>query len=372
MLSVVKFLFPFSLILIASCGSEQEEIVEIPDKEPTKMYFPPASGSTWETIQPSELGWSTDEIPALLSFVEQANSRAFIVLKDGKIVIEAYFGKNLTGGTFTSSSNWYWASAGKTLTSTLVGLAQEKGFLKIEDVSSKYLGKNWTSLPEAKEQLITIRNQLTMTTGLDDGVENSDCTLPKCMVYKSDAGTRWAYHNAPYTILDKVIESATKQSFDTFFNNELKNKIGMDGQWNYLDDNHVYFSTARSMARFGHLILNNGDWDGNTVISDKNYVNDMVNTSQNINPSYGYLWWLNGKSQLMVPTLQTKFNTPLATNAPSEMYAAIGKNGQLINIIPSQNIVVIRMGESTENGAIGLEILNNIWEKLNKVIVTKP
>jgi CubicO group peptidase (beta-lactamase class C family) len=336
------------------------------------MYFPPASGSTWETIQPSELGWSTDEIPALLSFVEQANSRAFIVLKDGKIVIEAYFGKNITGGTFTSSSNWYWASAGKTLTSTLVGLAQEKGFLKIEDVSSKYLGKNWTSLPEAKEQLITIRNQLTMTTGLDDGVENSDCTLPKCMVYKSDAGTRWAYHNAPYTILDKVIESATKQSFDTFFNNELKNKIGMDGQWNYLDDNHVYFSTARSMARFGHLILNNGDWDGNTVISDKNYVNDMVNTSQNINPSYGYLWWLNGKSQLMVPTLQTKFNTPLATNAPSEMYAAIGKNGQLINIIPSQNIVVIRMGESTENGAIGLEILNNIWEKLNKVIVTKP
>jgi CubicO group peptidase (beta-lactamase class C family) len=170
-------------------GSEKEEIPELPD-EASKMHFPPTSGTAWETVQPSELGWNTGQIPELLSFVEQANSRAFIVLKDGKIVIEAYYGKTLTGGTFTSSSNWYWASAGKTLTSTLVGLAQENGFLKIEDLSSKYLGKNWTALPLAKEDLITVRHQLTMTTGLDDGVQNSDCTLAECMTYKSDAGTR--------------------------------------------------------------------------------------------------------------------------------------------------------------------------------------
>lgn len=372
MLSAVKYFLPIILLLSASCGSENDEILETPEEETPKMYFPPINGSAWETASPSELGWNTNEIPALLSMVEQADSRAFIVLKDGKIVIEAYYGKNLTGGNFTSTSNWYWASAGKTLTSTLVGLAQEKGFLKIEDVSSKYLGKNWTSLPEAKEQLISIKNQLAMTTGLDDGVENSDCTLPKCMVYKSDAGTRWAYHNAPYTILDKVIESATNQSFDVFFNNELKNKIGMDGQWNYIGDNHVYFSTPRSMARFGLLILNNGDWDGKTVISDKKYISEMINTSQSINPSYGYLWWLNGKSQLMLPTLQTKFSMPLSANAPTNMVAAIGKYGQIINIVPSQNLIMIRMGESTETGAIGLEIQNNIWERLNKVIVVKP
>ncbi len=42
-----------------------------------------------------------------------------------------------------------------------------------------------------------------MTTGLDDGVPDVDCMLPSCMIYKADAGTRWAYHNAPYTILDK-------------------------------------------------------------------------------------------------------------------------------------------------------------------------
>jgi CubicO group peptidase (beta-lactamase class C family) len=172
--------------------------------------------------------------------------------------------------------------------------------------------------------------------------------------------------------LDKVIEFATKQTFNNFFNSELKNKIGMDGFWSPLDYNNVYFSTARSMARFGLLILNKGDWAGNVIISDKQYINNMSSTSQSINPSYGYLWWLNGKSQLMVPTLQTKFNVPLSSNAPAEMFAAIGKYGQLINIVPSQNLVVIRMGESTENGAIGLELQNDIWEKLNKVIVNKP
>jgi CubicO group peptidase (beta-lactamase class C family) len=126
------------------------------------------------------------------------------------------------------------------------------------------------------------------------------------------------------------------------------------------------------MARFGLLILSKGNWDEKVVISDKQYISDMTNTSQSINPSYGYLWWLNGKSQLMIPTLQTKFSLPLSANAPADMFAAIGKFGQLINIVPSQNLIVIRIGESTESGAIGLEIQDEIWEKLNKVIVNKP
>lgn len=84
------------------------------------------------------LGWCRDKVAPLYSFLETRNSKAFIVLKDGKIVIEKYFGK------FTKDSLWYWASAGKTLTSFAVGLGQEDGYLKITDTSSKYLGKGWT------------------------------------------------------------------------------------------------------------------------------------------------------------------------------------------------------------------------------------
>jgi hypothetical protein len=70
------------------------------------------------------------------------------------------------------------------------------------------------------------------------------------------------------------------------------------------------------MARFGLLILANGDWDGETIIKDKNYLDDMVNVSQNINDSYGYLWWLNGKNSYMPPSVQFKVPGSYAPNAP--------------------------------------------------------
>ena len=144
-----------------------------------QIYFPPNTGNTWATVTPTELGWCEDQIPELLTFLESNNTKAFIVLKNGKIVIENYF------GTFTQDSLWYWASAGKTLTSYLVGIAQQNGQLSINDLSSSYLGSGWTSCTAAQENNITVRNQLTMTSGLDDGVTDPYCTDPNCLVYSA-------------------------------------------------------------------------------------------------------------------------------------------------------------------------------------------
>lgn len=113
--------------------------------------------------------------------------------------------------------------------------------------------------------------------------------------------------------------------------------------------NNVHFSTARSMARFGLLLLNKGKWDATPILTDTAYFRQMTNTSQNINPSYGYLTWLNGKSTLMVPGSQVMYQTSVAPNAPAEMFAAMGKNGQLINVISSQGLVVVRMGNNPDN-----------------------
>ncbi len=120
-----------------------------------------------------------------------------------------------------------------------------------------------------------------MTTGLDDGVPDVDCMLPSCMIYKADAGTRWAYHNAPYTILDKVVENASGQSYNAYFQAKIKDKIGMNGLWLPSGYNNVYYSTPRSMARFGLLMLNKGKWNTTAVLSDSNYFNAQVNSSQN-------------------------------------------------------------------------------------------
>jgi len=359
----MKKIIPLALFtfLLFSCKKNSDPVDITPPA--STMYFPPTASNTWETVTPASLGWNETELNNLYTYLQQKNTRAFIILKNGRIVAEKYF------GTFTADSNWYWASAGKTMTGFLVGIAQKEGLLNINNKTSQYLGTGWTSLPLAKENLITVKHQLTMTTGLDDDVPDDDCTLPSCLTYKADAGSRWAYHNAPYTILDKVVEAATGTTYNNYFQQKIRDRIGMNGLWIKNSYNNVYYSTPRSMARFGLLLLNKGIWNGTAILNDNDYFNSQINTSQNLNLSYGYLTWLNGKTTHMLPRLQNVFNGSLAPNAPTDMYAALGKNDQKIYIVPSQNLVVIRMGESAGNVQLAVSSFDNeLWGKLNTII----
>ncbi len=327
------------------------------------LYFPPLSGTaTWDTLSPSSLGWCLNEIDTLYDYLQQQDTKGFIVLKDGKIVLEKYF------GTFTKDSLWYWASAGKTITSFLVGKAQEENYLSTTDTSSTYLSAGWTNCTATQEDKIKIRNQLTMTSGLDDGVPDNHCTIDTCLNYLTDAGTRWAYHNAPYTLLESVLTTATGQTINTYTYNKLKLKTGMTGAWTFVDYDNVFFSKVRSMARFGLLMQNNCIWNTDTLLYDTTYIHQMTNTSQSLNLSYGYLWWLNGKSSYMVPTSQVVFSGSYAPAAPNDMFAGLGKNGQIVSISKSAGLVVIRMGNQVSSGEVPTQFCNSIWEKLNAVM----
>lgn len=351
----MKKLIPFALALFLFTKINAQQ-----------LYFPPLTGITWDTLSPAELGWCTQYLDTLDDLLVQTNTKAIIILKDGKIVHEKYF------GTFRQDSLWYWASAGKSLTSVLVGIAQQEGYLLINDTSSKYLGTGWTSCTPEQEAAITVRNQLTMTTGLDDGVPDKDCTLDTCLVYLADPGTRWAYHNGPYTRLDGVISGATGLNLNTFLLTRIKQKTGMDGIYYQSGYNNVFVSTARSMARFGLLMLNKGYWNTTAVLSDTAYFNAMTNTSQNLNLSYGYLWWLNGKTTHMIPQSQFVFNGPIVPNGPADMFCALGKNDQKVHVVPSKNLVVIRMGEAAyANELVPLRLDDDMWVVLNKLMCTQ-
>jgi hypothetical protein len=94
----------------------------------------------------------------------------------------------------------------------------------------------------------------------------------------------------------------------------------------------------------------------------------MKNTSQALNPSYGYLAWLNGKGTFMVPQSQVVFSGAIAPNAPADMFAAMGKNGQLLNIVPSKGLIVIRMGDDPDTGLVPFLFQDVLWEVLNTII----
>jgi CubicO group peptidase (beta-lactamase class C family) len=337
-----------------SCSSDNTEPTPAPTPTET-LYFPPLSGTTWETKPIESLGWKPSAVQPLLDYLALKNSKGFIILVNGRIVMENYFNGH------DANTNWYWASAGKTLTSTITGIAQQENLININNKVSQYIGTGWTSAPIAKENLITCKNLLTMTSGLDD---TTDDVSPSALTYTADAGTRWAYHNV-YVKLQDVIAQASGKSWNSYFNTKLRDKIGMNGTWFTSGNNIVYSSTTRSMARFGLLMLNKGKWENDAILNES-YFNESTNSSQNINLGYGYLWWLNGKENYHLPQSQATFQGNIIPTAPNDMFMALGKNDQKIYVVPSKKMVVIRMGDSADNANLALSDFDEmLWTKIS-------
>ena len=325
------------------------------------LYFPPTVGNVWDSILPSNLNYCQARIDSLYNYLQVKNTKSFILLKDGKRVLEKYF------GTYKRDSIFYWASASKSLAGFITGVAQQKSYININNQVSQYLGTGWTSAPLVKENLITVKNLISMNSGLEDApplpCDNED-TAKACLTYLADAGTRWAYHTGAYRKVQDVVSNAVGQTYNAITNNWIESKTGMSGIW----IQQVYYSKARDMARFGLLNLNKGIWNTDTIMKDTNYFMAMTNTSQNLNKAYGYLWWLNGKASLMTPGFQFVFPGPLMSNAPSDMYCALGKNDQKIYVVPSTNMVVVRQGNTAGGFNLAASAFDNVlWDYINKL-----
>ena len=262
----VIILFAAILITLLSCNPS-EKPTPITDQD---MYFPPISGNDWEKVTPSQLGWNESQIPALIDFLRSRNSKSFLILVNGRIVLEEYFDGH------KASDTWQWNSAGKTLTTATVGIAQQEKLLDINTRVSQYLGAGWTSMPLAKEALITSKNLLSMNSGIND---ENQLIIRSNLTYLADAGTRWSYHNV-FQRLMNVVGEASGLEFEAYFDEKLKSKIGMDGFWNEGLIFTIYNSTSRSMARFGLLALNQGKWGSEQVVDEdffKESTNDICN-----------------------------------------------------------------------------------------------
>jgi CubicO group peptidase (beta-lactamase class C family) len=238
MKSIVYCLLP--IVIFTSCRKDDLVIPPAPT-DPDSMYFPPIASDTWETKSLASLNWDASAAEDLKAYLLEKNSKSFMILVNGRIVMEEYFDGH------TATDTWEWNSVGKTLVATTTGIAQQELLLDIDNKVSDYLGGGWTSEPLAKENLITIKHLLTMTSGLND---SSNFVTTSNLTYLADAGTRWSYHNVFQKLMDVVAE-ASNQTFENYFNTRLKDKIGMDGFWNNGIIFKIYHSTTRSMARFG-------------------------------------------------------------------------------------------------------------------------
>ena len=353
----LKLLFLIGLLTFIACKkNESPKITDTPEY----MYYPSFNDTAWEKKSISTLNWNSNALDSIRNFLIEKRTKSFMILVNGRIVVEEYYNGH------NQNASWQWNSAGKTLVSATTGIAQEEGYLNIQNKVSDYLGTAWTSEPIEKENLIQVKHLLSMSSGIND---EKELVIKSNLTYLADAGTRWSYHNVFQKLMD-VVEKASGQTYETYYQTKLADKIGMEGFWNNGVIFRIYNSNTRSMAKFGLLALNKGKWINEQVIPEA-FFKESISSSQSINPSYGYLWWLNGKSSFMVPSSQIVYQGPLIPNAPLDMYTAMGAEDQRIYVVPSKNMVIIRMGDASDpdnpNFAVsGFD--SAFWGKLNLMI----
>lgn len=316
-----------------------------PDAGPVGLYFPPTTGDAWETLDPVVAGWDTAALEAALAFAESKDSTAVMILQGGRIVVERYW----QGWDLHRSEGIF--SASKSVTSFLIGLLVQDGALRLDDPVSRHLGSGWTTAPADKEALITVRHLLTMTSGLSEA-----------LAYEADAGTTWYYNTSAYHELFRVIEAAAGMSRDQFAQRRLHDPIGMqDAAWRPQRLN----ASARDMARFGLLVLADGRWDGTPILDHPTYLAEATRPSQSLNPSYGYLWWLNGQSGFVLPGPSPRLTAgPLMPDAPADLVAALGAGDKKIYVVPSRGLVVVRHGGPTGDPALAASSFDNVFWRM--------
>lgn len=309
-------------------------------------YTPPDTGE-WQTVTPPEAGYDAAALEEVAAYAESQRSSGLVVLYDGRILLERYWevpekeGSHyrimVTGTTADGRAIEDVASAQKSIISFLAGVAEGKGLLDLDAPVINYVEAGWSNVTDDQEAAITVRHLLTMSSGL----------LPD-LTFEAPAGAKWHYNTRAYSRMVPVLESATGLSLLDLTANWLTTPTGMsESGWAPrpwvtagMDANTVGFATtARDLARFGLLYLRGGMWNGKDLLGNPDYIERSTNPPRDLNPGYGYLWWLNGETEGAAwPT------------APPDLYAARGALRRMCYVVPSLKLVVTRLGDQPGSG----------------------
>lgn len=324
---------------------------------------PPHPGSSWQTVAPAKVGLKPKVLNQIAQTAKQGKSNCLVVVRDGKLAGEWYF----NGTTPTTTQDVY--SMTKSVSSTLVGIAQDEHRLKIGDPASRWIPQ-WRATPA---KTVTVRDLLSMDSGrqwsfITDYVQflhAADRTAFAVGLSQQHApGEVWAYNNAAVQTLQPVLQNATGREVTAFANQHLFAPLGMMHTRMTTDKaGHAQMfegvrSTCRDMARFGVMMLNRGRWGRKQIVSSSWITQATGRSSTPLNAGYGYLWWLNHYGVLASPEAATSLQQArnptrkkgrIAPGAPNNLYWALGLGNQLVQVDPGTKTVVVRLGTPEVN-----------------------
>jgi CubicO group peptidase (beta-lactamase class C family) len=313
---------------------EQEDFLnKAVSNEKSKMDFPTKS---W--IFDKDKSESPNAFHRILPFItNKTNTTGLMVIRHGKATYKY-------GDTIEAS---YIASCRKSVLAMLYGKYVESGIIDLNMTIGELAIDDIQGLNTA-EKKATILNLITSKSGIyhpasNGGDDSADAPERGSQV----PGEYHLYNNWDFNAAGAIFEKLTGKSIIDALETDLAIPLGMEDfkkeDQKMLGDRkkskhlayHMWFST-RDMARLGYLMLREGNWNGQQIIS-KNWVNEMIrihtpreqmhpNKMRDGDVSYGYMWWI--------------FDNPKLGNLYDGAYTAAGYFGQFITVIPRLDLVI--------------------------------
>ena len=287
-------------------------------------------------------GLAEEIIEQLVSAIASGEAgliHSLLVISDGELIVEEYF------NGYTESDPHRLLSVTKSISSILTGIALDQQSIDSVTVPLSVF------FPEA-DTVLNLRHLLTMSMGLDwsdDEAENShgsgDEFFSEILAREvvSEPGASFRYVNPDVNLLSGILKQSTGYYPDEFAEEFLFLPLGIDTyEWSYGEcDGHRAMDGSlrlrpRDMAKIGLLILDNGVWNGERVISEEwisESTTEYLTADENL--GYGYLWWIGSFPH---------------GEEDTKVILANGWGSQFIMVIPDAGIVITVTGGNEDNG----------------------
>ncbi len=349
-------------VLVSAGEQETQQRVDINDVQPLdeNIVWPQGRAKSETAKKYSQL---LDEAFSEPSHDKPRNTKAVVVVHNGRIIAERY------DDGITEDTPLIGWSMTKSVTSLLTGMLVKDGLL---DINQSAAVAEWQQAESDPRQAITLDQLLRMSSSLEFN-ETYDVLsdVSEMLSNQSDTGgfaaskpliakpgEVWSYSSGTTNIVSSIIRltvGGDLQSYYDFTRDRLFNPLGIQSAVLEIDANGTFigssygYASARDWARLGQFCLQNGNWQGEQLLPENWMTYSTTPTPNNPNNDYGAQFWLNvdpvdGQSQRSWPLL------------PTDAFFFSGYQGQVVAVVPSQDLVVVRLG-FTPNGNHGTEQL---------------
>lgn len=301
-----------------------------------------------------------EEKTPLNQYLSDSPILGFMVIRNDSILYEQYYRGYNKESTVTSFS------MAKSFISTLIGIAIDEGFIKnIREPVTNYIQELDTGKGFEK---ITIEHLLRMTSGLRFGEGYFSPFSDVAKFYygrrldryirqsriREPPGTDFDYQSNSTQMLGMILQRATGKSVSEYMEEKLWSRIGTESDATWSIDRKggmekafcCINGKARDFARFGRLLLREGNWEGEQVVPG-NWVKESTKADKSNGSTsyYQYQWWVGRRGH-------------------GDFYAR-GLYGQIIHIFPREKVLIVRFAKRNFKGGIPLKVHYDIIGQLN-------